>query len=134
MSHEPDAPPQSGQTKPVVLVVEDEPMVGEVVCAMLRMGGFESILARNPEDALRTLKDASRHLDLLLTDHRMPEMTGMELIERSGSLRPRLKTVLYSGDADEFVVASARRRPDFFLRKPFTPNVLNELVIRLLAG
>jgi len=134
MSPETAAHRQHRPTTAVVLVVEDEAMVGEVVCAMLHMGGFESILVRTPLEALAVLADTSRHLDLLLTDHRMPDMTGLELIKRSQSLRPRLKTVLYSGNADESVVDNCWPRPDRFLRKPFKPNVLNELVSQLLAG
>jgi len=125
-------PPRQG--RPVILVVEDEAMVGEVVRAMLQMGGFDSILARSPVEALEILADPNRHLDLLLTDFRMPQLTGMDLIQRCQSLRPRLKTVLYSGDADESVVANRWPRPDRFLRKPFTPNVLNDLVTAVLAG
>jgi CheY-like chemotaxis protein len=133
MSLETEGHRQQRPTNAVILVVEDEPMVGEVVCAMLQLGGFESILVRTPVEALAVLADAKYRLDLLLTDYRMPEMTGLELIERCQSLRPRLKTVLYSGNADESVVVNGRPKPDRFLSKPFTPSVLNDLLGQLLA-
>jgi CheY-like chemotaxis protein len=116
----------------VVLVVEDEEMVGEVVRAMLRMGGIESVLVRNPAEALKVLEDPQRSFDLLLTDFRMPQMTGIELIQLCKPIRPRLKTILYSGNVDERETAGYPVQPDRFLRKPFTPRTLNELVRSVL--
>lgn len=117
---------------PIVLVVEDEPMVGEVVQAMLKMGGIDSVHAKGPLEALEIVKDPHQHLDLLLTDFRMPQMTGIELIQRCKPVRPGMKTILYSGNADERETAEFPVKPDRFLRKPFTPRVLNELVRAVL--
>ncbi len=118
---------------PIVLVVEDEPMVGEVVQAMLKMGGIDSVHAKGPFEALAILEDPQRPFDLLLTDFRMPQMSGIELIQRCKALRPGMKTILYSGNADERVTASFPVKPDRFLPKPFSPKVLNELVRAVLA-
>jgi CheY-like chemotaxis protein len=128
--------PESSTTvaKPAtILVVEDEPMVGEVVCAMLQMGGLASTLAKGPDEALEILKDEQRQFALLLTDFRMPRMTGIELIQHAQSIRPGLKSILYSGNADESVAKGHKVRPDRFLPKPFTPKVLNNLVLEVLA-
>jgi CheY-like chemotaxis protein len=119
---------------PVVLVVEDEPMVGEVVQAMLRMGGFDSVHAKGPFEALQILEDPQQQFELLLTDFRMPRMTGIELIQKCKPLRPEMKTILYSGNADERETAGFPVKPDRFLRKPFTPKVLNDLVRAVLAS
>jgi CheY-like chemotaxis protein len=122
------------EAAPSILLVEDEPMVGEVVQAMLQMGGFRSLHAKSPQEALEILRDVSRHFDLVLTDYRMPQMTGMELIQEARALRPRIKTVLYSGNADENVATGFSISPDRFLRKPFAPKVLNDLVRVVLAS
>jgi len=116
-----------------VLVAEDDPMVGEVVCAMLQMGGLKSTLATGPYEAIEILKDNRQQFALLLTDFRMPCMTGIELIQHARSLRPGLKTILYSGNADESVTANHRAQPNRFLQKPFTPKVLNDLVREVIA-
>lgn len=108
-------------------------MVGEVVGAMLKMGGYDSVHAKGPHQALEMLRDPAQVFDLLLTDYRMPRMTGIELIQECRKLRPTLKMVLYSGHADERETANYAVQPDRFLRKPFTPKILNELVRSLLA-
>jgi DNA-binding NtrC family response regulator len=133
MSSAAPEPSASATPPPVILVVEDEPMVGEVVCAMLQMGGLKFTLANGPHLAIEILKDDHQQFDVLLTDFRMPRMTGIELIQHAQSLRPGLKSILYSGNADENVVANHKARPNRFLRKPFTPKVLTDLVREVLA-
>jgi CheY-like chemotaxis protein len=126
-------PPQSDQG-PIVLVVEDELMVGEVVQAMLHMGGFRSVHAKGPFEALELLRDPNQHFDVLLTDFRMPRMSGIELIQKTRPLRPGMKTILYSGNADPGETAGYPEQPDRFLRKPFTPATLNNLVRSMLTS
>jgi two-component system, cell cycle sensor histidine kinase and response regulator CckA len=117
-----------------VLVVEDEEMVGEVVRAMLLLGGYAADHAKGPIEALELLARPEPHYDLLLTDFRMPKMSGIELIQQAKPLRPHIKTILYSGNADASVAYGFSVQPDHFLPKPFTPAVLNGLVRSVLGA
>lgn len=131
----PASPPDAGvnHRPPLVLVVEDEAMVGEVVQAMLQMGGFDSVHVKGPLEALEMLKTSNRHFDLLLTDFRMPKMSGIELIQHAQTLYPAMKTILYSGNADSRETMNYALQPHRFLRKPFTPATLNDLVRSTLS-
>jgi len=62
----------------------------------------------------------------------MPQMTGRELIQHCKKVHPALKTILYSGNVQEETVAFYPARPDRFLRKPFTPKALIDLVQSVL--
>jgi DNA-binding NtrC family response regulator len=117
---------------PIVLVVEDEEMVGEVVRAMLQVGGYRSVLVDDPRKAVELLEDGDQHFDLLLTDFRMPRMNGMELIQRCHELRPHLPAILYSGDLDERKALGYSVQPRRFMRKPFTPQIINETIKAVL--
>ena len=134
MSH-PTAQANSGGPRgaALVYVVDDEPMVGDVVQAILKMGGYDSVYFAEPEVALSALPDANPKPDLLLTDYLMPRMNGRELIQRCKVIQPRLRTILYSGNAQEETVSIYPTMPDRFLRKPFTPQVLINLVKSLVA-
>jgi len=125
--------PATGKKTALVYVVDDEPMVGDVVQAILKMGGYESILFADPNAAFQALSEANPKPTLLLTDFQMPQMTGRELIQHCKKVHPALKTILYSGNVQEETVAFYPTRPDRFLRKPFTPKTLIDLVQSVLA-
>ena len=125
--------PATGKKTALVYVVDDEPLVGDVVQAILKMGGFESVLFADPKTAFQALSEANPKPTLLLTDFQMPQMTGRELIQHCKKAHPELKTILYSGNVQEETVAFYPTRPDRFLRKPFTPKTLIDLVQSVLA-
>ena len=115
-------------------MVDDEPMVGDVVQAILKVGGYQSVYFQNPVLAFEAFKKANPKPDLLLTDFQMPQMTGRELIQRCKEVHPGLKTILYSGNVQEDTVSFYASKPDRFLRKPFTPQTLIDLVNAVMAG
>jgi CheY-like chemotaxis protein len=130
----PEHDPASNKATGVVYVVDDEPMVGDVVQAILKMGGYDSIFFQDPNVALEAINGADPKPALLLTDFQMPQMTGRELIQRCKKNHPTLKTILYSGNVQEETVAFYPSRPDRFLRKPFTPKTLIDLVESVLRA
>jgi len=122
-----------GKPGALVYVVDDEPMVGDVVLAILKMGGFQTVFFEDPHAALKAFNETAAKPDLLLTDFQMPQMTGRELIQKCKQVQPSLKTILYSGNVQEDTVAFYPARPDRFLRKPFTPKTLIDLVKSVLG-
>jgi DNA-binding NtrC family response regulator len=126
------AAPQPG--KPLIVVVDDEIMVGDVVQAMLEHGGFRAKCFRDPREALTWFQDPQNKPDLMLTDFLMPHMTGLELIQHVKEVRPDLKTILYSGHVEERESDKYPKRPDRFLRKPFNAKTLIGVVRSVLEG
>jgi DNA-binding NtrC family response regulator len=118
----------------LIYVVDDEPMIGDVVQIVLKMGGYEPRFFQNPEAALQALIDSDTIPALLLTDYVMSPINGMELIALSKNHYPDLRTILYSGNAGEDMLQHYAARPDAFLRKPFLPRVLLGLVQSTLTG
>ena len=125
--------PPATKAGALVYVVDDEPMVGDVVQAILKMGGYESVLFQDPNAAFKAISEANPKPTLLLTDFQMPQMTGRELIQHCKKAYPLLKTILYSGNVQEDTVALYPARPDRFLRKPFTPKTLIDLIESVLG-
>jgi PAS domain S-box-containing protein len=79
----------------VVLAVDDDALVLMNTVMMLEDLGCTVLKAPNGTKALDQIGD--REIDLLITDHAMPGMTGMELIETAQRLRPELKAILATG-------------------------------------
>jgi two-component system response regulator CssR len=118
---------------PVIYIVDDESLIGEVVQAILKLEGFRPLFFVDSQQAYEAFAEADPKPDLLLADFIMTPMNGMELIERCKQLAPDLKTLLYSGNVGEEIVQFYSARPDGFLSKPFLPKQLIALVNRILG-
>jgi DNA-binding NtrC family response regulator len=120
------------KTGTLIYVVDDEPMVGEVVEILLQMEGFQPRLFQDPAVALMDFLGANPRPTLLITDFVMGSMNGMELIDNCKQIQPDLKTILFSGNVGEKITASYSVKPDRFVSKPFQPKVLIEVIRSLL--
>lgn len=116
-----------------ILVAEDEDMVRDLVCEILKRSGYTVLEARNGEEALEV---AARHLDpihLVVTDMVMPRMGGHDLAERLVPLRPEMKVLFMSGYTDKVSLHHrVLNREAAFLQKPFGPGTLTAKVREVL--
>lgn len=95
-----------------IIVVDDEEAVRTIVGEFLEDFGYHVLQADSGATALRLL-EADPGAQLLVTDVRMPDMSGLELADQATAIRPGLKIILISGF---FVAQQVQRR---CLRKPF---------------
>jgi PAS domain S-box-containing protein len=109
--------------KPTVLLVEDEASILNLVAASLNSEGYHVLRATSGQDALDVIAASKRPLDLVLTDARMPNMSGIDLARRLMEDHPNLAVVLMSGYSVEDLTGFGS--PDHLvasLQKPFTPT------------
>jgi len=112
-----------------ILVVDDEPTVGEVILSGLRRSNMEVVLALSAGEALEIL--TNEEIDLLVTDLIMPDMTGIELV---GKLRQNaryrdLPVLMISGRADRKDIIAANELGVLgFVAKPFKPDELHRRI------
>jgi CheY-like chemotaxis protein len=98
---------QSGEPQPVVLLVDDEPRILSALLRALRREGYQLITAETPDQALLL---AEQHaIDCVLSDHKMPGMTGLELLERIARRHPRAARLLITGWNTEIDPAALTR-------------------------
>jgi CheY-like chemotaxis protein len=116
-----------------IYVVDDEPMMGEVVEAILQLEGYHTRIFSDPEEALLALAATRTKPQLLLTDFVMPAMNGMELIEQAKRIQPDLKSILFSGNFGQDIMRYYPVKPDKFISKPFQPKALMALIKTVLA-
>lgn len=108
-----------------ILLVEDEAPVRELVRRVLENAGYTVLAAARPSEA-QALIDEGVHVDLLLSDVVMPEMSGYDLARRVGDRRPRIRLLFMSGYAHRVTgeeIAEGR-----LLKKPFAPEQLTRAV------
>jgi signal transduction histidine kinase/CheY-like chemotaxis protein len=128
----PAAPAAAPTTFPVVpgvaLLVDDEDLVRSSTADMLVEMGFQVIESNSGADALQKLTRLP-HIDLLVTDHLMPAMTGPELARAVRRERPRTAIVVISGYSE-----ASDMPPDLLhLEKPFLQADLATTVARALS-
>lgn len=86
--------------RPVVLIVEDEPLIGLLVQESLEDAGYEPLVAESAVQALHELEATADILSALVTDIRLGGDTdGWYLARRARELNPRLPIVYMSGDS-----------------------------------
>jgi thioredoxin reductase (NADPH) len=115
--------------KPIILTVDDDPSVSQAITRDLRSryaGRYRIIRARSGPEALQSLDELARRdlpVALIVSDHRMPGMTGIELLEQSRTITPGAKRVLLTAYADTDVAIKAINDIglDHYLLKPWSP-------------
>lgn len=81
--------------RPRLLLVDDEIRILSSLQRALRREGYDIVTADSAREALRLIADGP--FDLILSDHKMPGMSGIELFERAEALRPRVPKILITG-------------------------------------
>jgi len=123
---------QAAGRKPVVFVVDDEPMLLELAAVIIKPLGCEVHTFRDPETALKEFPIIQP--EVVLTDYAMGRMTGMDLVRECRRLNPKQKIILVSGTVDEHVFTEAPQKPDRFLPKPYQLQELADCIRKLLAA
>jgi CheY-like chemotaxis protein len=111
-----------------VLVVDDDPDVRQFTVTLLADAGFDVREAPDAPAALSLLANGET-IDVLLTDIKMPGMTGLELARRAREQSPDLRVLFMSGYAAEYRIDPKR---DDFIGKPFRPVELVGCVWEIL--
>ncbi len=114
-----------------ILVVDDTPLIREHLRVFLELDGFEVETAENGQSALVALRDRLFHLTI--TDLRMPDMNGLELLAAVRSERLPLGVLVLTGHGDTKVALDAMKAgADDFVTKPYEPDHLRYVVQRIL--
>jgi two-component system cell cycle sensor histidine kinase/response regulator CckA len=118
-----------------ILVVEDDDIVRQLVCAVLQKGGYQTINARNGAEALEICKHDGGRIGLVLSDLVMPEMSGPALIAQLSVVTPGLKALHMSGYASDAVVRHGYVGSSIpFIQKPFSATDLLQKVRDVLES
>ena len=107
----------------VILLVDDEPLVRMGVALLLEELDYSVLQASTAAQALDLLSE-NPNVGILMTDFRMPDCDGLEMIALAREISPSIRTVLMTGyatDDDRFAVSDAPR-----LAKPFGISELEQ--------
>ena len=124
---------QVPDSRPNVLVVDDEAPIRQIARRMLEAGGYEVHEASNGLEAIKVV-ESDRPVDLLVADLNMPELSGDEMVRRIRQIQPDLKVLYLTGFIDRLMNARPLWEGEAFLDKPFSTAELQEAVSLLCFG
>ena len=114
-----------------ILIVDDNPNMSSLLSEMLEVFDYESVRAPDGNKALDELEKGN--FSMVITDMRMPNMSGMELVQAVKSRYPKLPVVLISGySVAELESQAGHLKPDGFLGKPLMMSDIEKLLNSLL--
>jgi len=113
------------------MLVDDEPDLLATTRLMLETEGYKVHAFANPITALNHVENGCKDCVLLLSDIKLPEMSGFELVRRLKDLRPEMKVIFTSSfiiHKGEFTKVLPSTKADDFLEKPYTRSDLIEAI------
>lgn len=106
-----------------ILIIDDDTSVLETTAVLLREHGYSVISCENAKDAMAKLRE--NKVDVVLTDIRMPEVSGLELLEEVRSINMDIPVILMTAYAELDVAVSAMGKGAFdFIVKPYKSELL----------
>jgi CheY-like chemotaxis protein len=116
-----------------ILVVDDEPVVREVLTAMLAAQDFEVVAVGSGEEALATLRGPETPFCLVIVDMHMPGLSGVETCRAIRKLRSEIPLLLISGlNRETLDTEPLCELADGFIQKPFRVADLRQQVENVL--
>ena len=110
-----------------IFFVDDEPKIQELVCEILEKEGFQPRCFTNAADCLEQLR--TKKCDLLITDVKLPGISGLELLAEAKRFFPSLSVVVITGYSDvPMAVGAMKAGAADFIEKPITKQALLSVV------
>lgn len=114
-----------------ILIVDDNPNMSALLSEMLEVFDYESVRAADGDQALGELENGE--FSMVITDMRMPKMTGMELLKLVKERYPKVRVVLISGYTGGQIESEAESlKADGFLGKPLMMSDIEKMLNDLL--
>jgi NADH-quinone oxidoreductase subunit E/NADP-reducing hydrogenase subunit HndA len=115
-----------------ILIVDDEPVVIKSCESILRSEGYNIDSALNGKDAIGILQKTDYHL--VITDLKMPEVDGIDLIKWLRESKPETGIVVITGYPSQDTIKDALNLGIIdYLPKPFTPQILTDVTAKAMS-
>ncbi len=109
--------------KNTLLIVDDDPYVLESISTLLKEYGYAVFTCQNAGDAMKMVEKIG--FDVILTDIKMPQVTGIELLQNIHAYNQQIPVILMTAFAELDVAVDAVKRGAFdFITKPYNPDYL----------
>lgn len=123
----------ASEQEKTILLIDDEEIVINTSEMMLKRIGYSVLTAHNGSEGLQVFKKNKSKIDLVISDHDMPNMNGKEVMDKLREIDPQIKIMLSSGgltDVDEKDIMN--QGFNGFIKKPYNLNTLFEKTTEII--
>src|SRR6476620_1252137 len=108
----------TGEIKPAVLIVDDESGILQSLGILLRANGYTPLLAHGGKQGLEMLREVNP--DIILTDIRMPAVSGVEILAAARAAQPDVPVILMTAQATlQSAMQAVNEGAFYYIQKPF---------------
>ncbi|MFO1486982.1 MAG: PAS domain S-box protein [Verrucomicrobiota bacterium] len=119
----------------LVLVVDDEPAIGEIASIILRGNGYRTITAADGQEALALFRERNGEIKIVVSDFMMPRLDGPSTIREMRRIQPNIQTIIITGMGEDGRIAEAKAAgTNTIICKPFTAEQLLTAIHPLLKN
>jgi two-component system cell cycle sensor histidine kinase/response regulator CckA len=117
----------------MILVVDDEPIIRDLMSAALGRAGYQIMVASNGQEALNLFQEHAAEIQLLISDVIMPSMDGISLANSCRQQNPQLPVLFMSGFINSADEADMAESSQFFIHKPIDFQKLFPIINKILG-
>jgi two-component system cell cycle sensor histidine kinase/response regulator CckA len=128
-----ESSPQVDSGKGTVLLVDDEQLVLDIGCQMVKRLGFDAIGAASGREAIKIFQENRETIDIVILDMMMPDLGGRETVNALREIKPDANIVLSSGYGPDMQSSEILERCNAFIQKPFNLNELSRTISSILG-
>ena len=119
--------------KEMILLVEDEPMLLELLKSVFEEDGYRVVTAADGEKAVEIFRQKKNEIGVVLTDMGLPKLGGWEMFEKLRAIDPNVKVILASGFVDaEMRNEAMKKGAKDFIQKPYVPATILKRIREVL--
>ncbi len=119
----------------LVLIVDDEPAIGEIASVILRGNGYRTLVAADGHEALALFRENNGTIKIVVSDFMMPRLDGPATIREMRRIQPDIQTIIITGLGEDSRIAEAKAAgTNTVIAKPFTAEQLLTAIHPLLKN
>jgi two-component system response regulator HydG len=110
-----------------ILIVDDDRDICSLLSKFLSKNGFETSIAYDGKSAIKLLK--KQEIDLVICDFKLPDYTGVEILQKIKIINPRIQVIIITGYSDVRVAVDAVKKGAFdYVTKPLHPDEILHMI------
>lgn len=122
---------QTDIDEPRILIVDDEPLIRESLFEILRIEGYDVYMASSAEDAVLKLRETK--VDIVVTDLKLPKMSGIELLQIIKQRNEAIEVILMTGYGSVESAVDAMRKGAFdYIIKPINDHEIKIIITKII--